>query len=634
MKKTIGLLLLPLLFFACADDASGDAEKARNVSQYTIEQFVDNKQIFGGSFFPDEQSMLVTSNQTGILNAFRMALPGGELTPLTHSDSTSILGVSVFPEDNRFMVSKDVGGDGNEISHLFIVEEDGSMQDIIKSPEARGGLFRWASDSKSFFYTSTERDPRYADVYKMSLDGYQSEMVYKNDEGMDLTAISDDEKFYALVRAITTSTNDMFLYDVEKGERLQLSPENSKYSYNPQFFDHKGEYLYYLTNEGGEFNYLNRYKLADGSTEKVHEYSWDIMLAYESYQGRYQIIGINEDGHTAVKIFDMEKGGKEVLFPTELNGQISGISVSRSEKLMRFNVSNAKSPSNMYLYNMESGKLSQLTRTLNPEIKEDDLVEGKVIRYPSFDGLDIPAIYYKPHQASASNQVPALVWVHGGPGGQSRIGYSGLIQYLVNHGYAVLAVNNRGSSGYGKTFYEMDNRNHGEADLDDCVWGKKFLASQAGIDSSKIGIIGGSYGGYMTMAAMAFRPKEFQVGVDIFGVTNWLRTLRSTPPWWASFRDALFEEMGDPYSEDSVRLYNISPLFHADKIQNPIMVLQGANDPRVLQPESDEMVEAARKNNVPVEYVLFEDEGHGFQKKENQIKGYSKILEFLDEYLK
>ncbi|HSA05483.1 MAG TPA: prolyl oligopeptidase family serine peptidase, partial [Tenuifilaceae bacterium] len=214
------------------------------------------------------------------------------------------------------------------------------------------------------------------------------------------------------------------------------------------------------------------------------------------------------------------------------------------------------------------------------------------------------------------------------------VGYFALIQYLTNNGYAILAVNNRGSSGYGQTFYKMDDQNHGDKDLMDCVYGKKHLQSLEYIDADKIGIIGGSYGGFMTMAAMTSKPDEFKVGVNLFGVTNWLRTLKSIPPFWASFKNALYAEMGDPTTADSVRLYNISPLFHANNVKNPVMVLQGANDPRVLQVESDEIVEAIKKNGVPVEYVIFPDEGHGFVKKENEIKGYRAVLNFLDKYLK
>jgi dipeptidyl aminopeptidase/acylaminoacyl peptidase len=160
------------------------------------------------------------------------------------------------------------------------------------------------------------------------------------------------------------------------------------------------------------------------------------------------------------------------------------------------------------------------------------------------------------------------------------------------------------------------------------------LADQPEIDPDKIGIIGGSYGGFMTMAALAFTPEEFDVGVNIYGVTNWLRTLQSIPPWWESFKDALYLEMGDPNTQDSIRLRQISPLFHTENVTKPLLVLQGAQDPRVLQVESDEIVENVRKNGVPVEYVLFEDEGHGFVKKENQIEAYEKTLEFLNKYLK
>jgi dipeptidyl aminopeptidase/acylaminoacyl peptidase len=304
------------------------------------------------------------------------------------------------------------------------------------------------------------------------------------------------------------------------------------------------------------------------------------------------------------------------------------------ETLMRFYAGGSNSPSNLYVYNLETGQVTQLSDVLNPEIAAADLVKAEVIRYASFDGLEIPAIYYRPHQASETEPVPALVWVHGGPGGQSRQGFNPLIQYLVNHGYAVLAVNNRGSSGYGKTFYKMDDLNHGDKDLKDCIAGKDWLATQPGINGSKIGIIGGSYGGYMTMAALTFAPEEFDVGVNIFGVTNWIRTLRSIPAWWESSRIALYKELGDPYSADSVRLEAISPLFHTERVTKPLMVLQGAKDPRVLQVESDEIVAGVRQNGVPVEYVLFEDEGHGFLKKENQIKGYSQILEFLNVHLK
>jgi dipeptidyl aminopeptidase/acylaminoacyl peptidase len=223
--------------------------------------------------------------------------------------------------------------------------------------------------------------------------------------------------------------------------------------------------------------------------------------------------------------------------------------------------------------------------------------------------------------------------VHGGPGGQAVIGYTADIQALVNHGYVVFDINNRGSSGYGKTFFAMDDRKHGEADLGDVVASKQMLIETGYVDPARIGIIGGSYGGYMVLAALTLRPDAFKAGVDLFGISNWVRTITNIPPWWASFREALYAEMGNPKT-DSDRLRRISPLFNAEKIKAPLMVLQGANDPRVLKVESDEIVAAAKKNGVPVEYLVFPDEGHGFVKKENEIKGTKAELAFLDRYLK
>jgi len=259
--------------------------------------------------------------------------------------------------------------------------------------------------------------------------------------------------------------------------------------------------------------------------------------------------------------------------------------------------------------------------------------DSEVVRFPSFDGMVIPNVLYKPQGASAQHPVPALVWVHGGPGGQSRRGYSALQQFLVNHGYAVLAINNRGSSGYGKQFFAADDQKHGREPLWDTVAAKKYLQSQPWVDKEKIGILGGSYGGYMVLAALAFQPDAFKAGVDLFGISNWVRTLNSIPPYWESFRKALYQEVGDPGKQEQM-LRDTSPLFHADKIRKPLMVLQGKNDPRVIKPESDEIVEAVKKNGVPVEYVVFDDEGHGFAKKKNEIEAYENILKFLDQYLK
>lgn len=627
MKYTY-IILLALLIWGCQSDSSSPTETTRVAKKYSIEQFMDNETIFGSSFSHDYSKLLIGSNESGTYNAYTIPVGGGEKTALTKSDAT-IRPMTFFPSDDRILYAAD--NDGDEIYHIFLRSEDGSIKDLTPEEGARASFYGWADDYKSFFYSSNKRNPQFMDVYEMDIADFRSKLVYQNDGGYNFGGISKDKKYMALSKSINTNDSDLFLYDMATKKMEKISEAQAGYSASDFSTDSKS--LYYTTDNGAEFQYLKKYDIESGKHEVVLKKDWDIAYAYFSKTGKYRIVGLNADGKNELSILETSTG-KEVKFPEIEGADISSVNISRNEAQMAFYAGSSKSTSNLYLFDLKTGEYKQLTNTLNKAIDTKDLVEASVVRYKSFDGVDIPAIYYKPQDASPDNKVPALVWVHGGPGGQSRVGYRPQIQYLVNHGYAILMVNNRGSSGYGKTFYQMDDQNHGEKDLQDCIEGKNYLASLPYIDKDKIGIIGGSYGGYMVMRAMTHAPEEFKIGINIFGVTNWIRTLKSIPPWWESFKDALYQEMGDPNTADSVRLYNISPLFHADKVKNPVMVLQGSKDPRVLQVESDEMVEEIKKNNVPVEYVLFEDEGHGFVKKENQIESNTRILEFCDKYLK
>ena len=629
MKKLLVASILALAV-ACGSPASEKAPAPpKEITEYSIEQFYKNESVTGGSFSNDESRLIVSSNETGIFNVYEIDIASGKKTQITFSDKESFFGIDEVPNSSNILYSADKGG--NENNHIYLLDKDGTSTDLTPGDEVKTGFNGWSEDKKHMLYMSNKRDPRFFDMYKMDLSNWDSKMIYQNDEGLNIGDVSHNEKIYSISKSITTSENKLFLLFNETGEKIEISTEPGTYSGSG--FSKDDAFFFYTTDIGKEFTYLVKYEIATGESEVIFQDSWDVMYSYLSENETYRVIGVNEDGKTTLIILD-NKTNEKVDFPTIADGDIKGVNISESEKLMRLVVGSSKSSNDIYMYNFETKTLNRLTNTMSSELDADMLVSAQVVRYKSFDGLEIPAIYYKPLTASADNKTPALVWVHGGPGGQSRVGYFGLIQYLVNHGYAILAVNNRGSSGYGKTFNKMDDLNHGDKDLKDCIWGKKWLQEQDYIDADKIGIIGGSYGGYMTMAAMAFTPDEFKVGVNIFGVTNWLRTLKSIPPHWESFREALYKELGDPTTADSTRLYAISPLFHAENIKSPVMVLQGANDPRVLQVESDEIVAAIKKNDVPVEYVLFPDEGHGFRKKENEIKGYGQILTFLDTHLK
>jgi dipeptidyl aminopeptidase/acylaminoacyl peptidase len=444
--------------------------------------------------------------------------------------------------------------------------------------------------------------------------------------------MTDDEKWIALEKTQTTADSDIYLANAATKELKHITPHKGEVSNQADGFDPANAALWFRSDEGSEFAYVRKYVLATGKIEDVEKASWDVMYTAFSWNGKYRVTAVNEDGRTVIHLRD-GKTGTEIVLPKMPEGDITSVSFSRSENLMSFYASSDRSPSNLYVLDFATGKVTRLTDTLSKEIDPEDLVAAEVVRFKSFDGMAIPNIRYKPLDASPEHKAPALVWVHGGPGGQTRKGYSALIQYLVNHGYVVLGINNRGSSGYGKTFFTADDRKHGREPLWDCVEAKKWLSAQPYVDGKKIGIIGGSYGGYMVLAALAFQPEVFDVGVDIFGVSNWLRTLKSIPPYWESFRLALYKEIGDPVKDEAMLRAN-SPLFHADKIRRPLLVLQGQNDPRVIKPESDEIVEAVKKNHVPVEYVVFPDEGHGFTKKANEIRAYSATLEFLDKHLR
>jgi len=629
MKKLGIFCVLCILFISCKDDSkSTKKDTAQSVEQYTIEQMMDNESVSGGSFSPDKSKLLIRSNRSGIFNMYTVPTNGGEYTAITASDSISIYSISFFPEDERILYRMDNNGD--EIFHLFVKNTDGTSQELTTTEGARASFAGWSKDKKSLFYQSNERDKRFMDLYEMDVATFTPKLMFKNEDGYGIESISDDKSYLALGKSINTNDSDLYVYNIAS---KKLTKVNEKLSANDaEEFSSDNASLFYTTDADGEFSYLMKFNIADGTREKVMEKSWDIMGSYITDKGTYRVTYINEDAKNVIEVMEVATG-KPLEMPDFGSKSITNVGFSRDESMIRMYAGGSDTPSNLYVYDLATKKLTQLTNTLNKDVNIDDLVTAKVIRYKSFDGTEIPAIYYLPKQASADKKVPALVWVHGGPGGQSRQSFSSLIQYLTNHGYAILAVNNRGSSGYGKTFYRMDDLNHGENDLQDCVEGKNWLAKQAEIDSDKIGIIGGSYGGYMTMAALTYTPEEFQVGVNIFGVTNWIRTLRNIPPWWESYKESLYKELGNPNTKDSVRLKRISPLFHTDKVTKPLMVLQGAKDPRVLQVESDEIVAGVKKNGVPVEYLLFEDEGHGFVKKENQIEAYSQILSFLDKYL-
>ncbi|OJT26803.1 S9 family peptidase [Archangium sp. Cb G35] len=621
--------LVPTLALAAPKTAPA-AAGTRPSKQYTIEQFMATTKLGGASFSPDEKRVLFTSNESGIFNAYTVPLTGGKAKALTQSKTDSTYSESFFPKDERILISRDQGG--NEQNHLYVRTPDGKERDLTPGEKLKAIFMGWNKDDSAFYVLTNERDARFFDLYRYDAKTYARTLVYQNEQGFNISDVSLDGKWVAFNKPRTNQDTDIHLYNVETKELKHITPHQGDVYFVATSFDPASTALYFLTDQDSEFKHVARYELATGKTEVVERADWDVMYTYFSRKGGYRVTAINEDGRTVIRVHDV-KAGKPLALPKLPEGDITSVTISDSEKRMAFYHNGDRSPSNLHVYDFGTKKVTRLTDALNRDIDPKDLIDAEVVRFKSFDGMEIPNILYKPHQATATAKAPAIVWVHGGPGGQTRKGYAAIQQYLANHGYVVLGINNRGSSGYGKSFYGADDQKHGREPLLDCIEAKKYLASLPYVDAERIGIAGGSYGGYMTLAALAFHPDAFKVGVDIFGVSNWLRTLKNIPPWWESQREALYKEMGDPEKQEQM-LRDISPLFHAEKISKPLLVLQGANDPRVIQPESDEIVQAVKKNGVPVEYVIFPDEGHGFSKRKNEVEAYSRMLGFLDKHLK
>ncbi len=619
--------------------------------QYSVADFMATTSLLGASFSPDGSRILVSSDETGVYNAIAVPVDGGPATPLTRSTTDAVQVEGYSPADERFLYSGDRGG--NELTHLHVQSPDGSAIDLTPGEKHKATFLGWAADDRSFFLSTNERDARFFDIYEVAIPplapggktppaaaGYRRALLYKDEAGYEFAASSRDRRLLALNRTRTTFDTDIYLYDRTAGAMRHLTPHQGDIVHEAQTFSPDGQALYLTTDEGSEFRHLVRHDLATGRRETVEKPEWDVWYAYFSRGGGHLVVGINNDARTELRVYTTDGGAATGLQRVTLGdlppGDVTTVVFSRDEKRLALYLDGNRSPKDLFVMDLEGAAATrgrQITRTLNPKIDPAHLVDAQVARFKSYDGVEIPGLLYRPQMASAGAKAPALVWVHGGPGDQSRIGYSGFLQALVNRGYVVFAINNRGSSGYGKTFFRMDDRRHGDADLRDCIASKAYLVSTGFVDPDRIGIAGGSYGGFMVLAALAFQPEEFAVGVDIFGVANWVRTLKEIPAWWESFRQALYTEIGDP-AKDEAYLRKISPLFAAGNISRPLIVLQGANDPRVHKIESDEMVAAARAGGTPVEYLVFDDEGHGFKKKENRVRGYQAIVDFLDKHLK
>ena len=612
---------------ACDVDIPPD----RIPAKYSVDDFYESTRYGAGSFSPDGKKLLVSTNASGVLNAAAVSVDGaGAPVPLTHSTINAIDALSYFPRDERVLYASDEAG--NELTHLYVRELDGRVTDLTPGAQVKARFIGWGGGDSLFWVTTNERDPRYFDLYAYRVAGYARTLLYRNTDGRDVGAVSRDGRVLALTRSRNTDDSDIWLHDLVKGTDELISEHRGSWRYDPADFSPDGTELMYRTNFRRDFIALESYDVASGRRDVVLARNWDVLSARFSRKGSLLTIVENNDARAVPMIFDVKIRRELPLGVTDDSLTYSGIRFSADDRTMAFLASNGSTPPDLYAGPV-GGPFHRVASSTARKMVREDFVAPLRTRFKSYDLEELPGILYMPHTATVSHKVPGLVFVHDGPGGQSTIAYAPLLQYLVNHEYAVFAVNNRGSSGYGKKFHTLDDRRHGDIDLRDVMASKQVLIESGQVDSSKIGVIGGGYGGYLVLAALAFHPDTFQVGVDMFGVANWIRALKSFPPWMESERGPTLAEMGDPHT-DSLRLFGVSPIYHTSHFWSPVVVLQGANDPRMPMAEADALVAANRRNKTPVEYLTFPDEGRALTKRDNEKKAAAAILAFLDKYLK
>ncbi|SVA61408.1 uncharacterized protein METZ01_LOCUS114262, partial [marine metagenome] len=360
--KTYFVLITLFLFIA-------SCTQTYKPTKYSIEQFYQNNRIGGGAFSEDETKLLVSSDESGIFNVYELDIASGEKTQKTFSEKESFFAIDYLPGTNQILYSADKGGD--ELNHIYLINEDGATIDLTPGEKEKASFAGWSKDKKSMYFTSNRRNPQFFDFYKMNIETWKSEMLYQNDNGINISNISEDETWFAFSQTITTSENKLFLTNRIDNSTIELSEESG--SYNASGFSKDNKYFFFITDVDKEFSYLVKYKIETGEKEVLFETNWDVMYSYLSENERYRVIAINEDGKNTLFIKDLENNS-DVYFPKVLDGDIKAVSFSESEEKIRLTIGTSKSPNDIYVYNIGNKELKKLTETLNPEINANDMV--------------------------------------------------------------------------------------------------------------------------------------------------------------------------------------------------------------------------------------------------------------------
>jgi dipeptidyl aminopeptidase/acylaminoacyl peptidase len=584
------------------------------------------------SFSHDEKLVAYLSDEGGRMDVWVQPVGGGSGRQISHVKGF-IQGLAFSPTRDQLIYTSDTGGD--ELPHVFLTDSTGaSPRDITAELPAgrRADFGEWATDGKTLLFLSSARDERYLDLYEYDVATGRSMRLWEASGKLALATVSRDHRRFILTE--TLSDTDSNLYLVERGAKTRpvlLTPHRGDVAYIPADLSVDGKTLYFTSDEGREFAGLMAMNLGDRAVKPVAQPEWDVDSAKFSQGGRYFYVVTNADGQPQLDLRDARSRNSVALPAPPPGGAWVPLATSPHDRYIGVRLQSDATPATPYIIEVATSTARKLIDPLPEALRSREMAVGEIVHIPSFDGRSVPAFLLKPPGAGP---FPAIIDVHGGPTSQSRREFGGFRQYLVSKGFVVLVPNVRGSTGYGKSYTKLDNHDFGGGPLQDVVACKQWLAAHASVDARRVVVMGGSYGGYMALAAATFTPTEFAAVVDLFGVSDLKSLVEGFPAYWMSDAESIYRKFGDPRNPaDAQYQHDRSPLYFLDKVVRPILVVQGDRDARVKKDQSDRVVQVLEQRNVPVHYLVLKDEGHGFSRSESIARTYKAVDRFLDRYI-
>ena len=604
---------------------------------YTIDRYLNVKFAYMPSFSSDGRWLAFISDLTGVPQAWRALLgAAGSGVPMPEQltfaeDRVLWLRCSPAPGDQRLLFTRDRGGDEN--AHLYLLDPAAGLE-ICLTTGYDGVMHipgKWSADGRTLLFAANRQHPAHFGLYRQALDGAAAELLWQSDEpGLLHDAMPHPTAERILfTREGFSAAHHLLELDLTTGQARRLDPADRPARYHYATYSPDGCHVYVVTDLDSDRTNLMRLDLATGLWDTVIGPLYDLEYFSLSPDGRYIAFTLNQDGYSRLELLDLGRGVARPG-PTLPDGVLGvydeRLAFSPDATVLAFSYTTPRSSSNVYVWDwaaMGQG-VRPMTHMTHGGIPTESFVEAELVRYPTFDGRQIPAWLYRPREASGP--VPVVVIVHGGPEWQMRPWFDFLTQYLVNRGYAVLAPNVRGSTGYGNVYSHLDDVDKRLDSVADLAHAGLWLRSQAEFDGQRIAVLGGSYGGYMVLAALAFHPELWAAGVDIVGIANFVTFLENTSDYRRQHRESEYGRL----AEDRAVLERVSPVNYIERMTAPLLVIHGANDPRVPLREAEQLVARLAALGRTVELLVFDDEGHGVKLLKNKRVAYSAIARFLD----